>query len=276
MDYRIIADSCCDMTPELRERLGAVTVPLTMLLGEKGFVDDESLDLPAFMAEMKSCTDKIGSAAPSPMLYRDAFQGAHVSLAVTLSSKLSCSYDNAMLGKAMAEEQGADVHVFDSKSASAGEVLVVLKLREMIDAGFHKDRIIVSIESFIQGMKTYFVLDDIDNLLKNGRLNKVVGKLIFLLNIKPVMGADKDGHISLHDQARGQKQIIRKLADTIEKSGKHTEGQSMVITHCQNPGLAQRLKEAIQNRYHFKEILILPTGGLSSTYANVGGVVMAF
>lgn len=276
MDYKIIADSCCDMTPELKQRLGVVTVPLTMTLGEKCFVDDETLDLPLFMEEMKNCTDRIGSAAPSPMLYKEAFQGAHTSFAVTLSSHLSASYANAMLGKTMAEEEGADVHVFDSKSASAGEVLVVLKIRRMIDDGIHKAKIITAVESFIQEMKTYFVLDNIDNLLKNGRLNKIVGKLIFLLNIKPVMGADKDGHIALYDHARGQNQIIRKLADTIEKSGRHTEGESLVITHCQNPGLAERLREAIQNRYHFKEILIVPTRGLSSTYANAGGVVMAF
>ncbi len=276
MGYRIIADSCCDMTPALKERLGVITVPLSMLLGEKSFIDDETLDLPAFMAEMESCTGKIGSAAPSPLLYKDAFQGAPASFAVTLSSKLSSSYANARLGQEMAEEEGADVHVFDSKSASAGEVLVVLKIRAMIDAGFHKAKIIPAVESFIQEMRTYFVLDNIENLLKNGRLNKIVGKLIFLLNIKPVMGADKDGNITLYDHARGQNQIIRKMADAIEKSGKRTEGESLVITHCQNPGLAERLMAAIQDRYHFKEILIVPTGGLSSTYANTGGVVMAF
>jgi len=275
MDYRIIADSCCDMTPELKERLGVITVPLTMILGEKSFTDDENLD-PGFMEEMKNCAGKIGSAAPSPMLYRDAFQGAHTSFAVTISAKLSSSYANAMLGKTLAEEEGADVHVFDSKSASAGEVLLVLKIRRMIDAGMQKVKIIAAVESLIQEMKTYFVLDNIDNLLKNGRLNKVVGKLIFLLNIKPVLGADNDGQITLYDHARGQQQIIRKLADTIEKSGRHTEGESLVITHCQNPGLAERLREAIRNRYHFQEILIVPTRGLSSTYANTGGVVIAF
>ena len=276
MDYRIIADSCCDMTPELQERLGVITVPLSMTLGERSIVDDETLDLPRFMVEMKNCTDRIGSAAPSPTLYQEAFQQAQAAFVVTLSSNLSASYANAILGKTMAEEEGAEVHVFDSKSASAGEVLVVLKIRRMIDAGFHKATIIAAVEDFIREMKTYFVLDNIENLLKNGRLNKVVGKLICLLNIKPVMGADDDGHIALYDHARGQNQIIRKLADTIEKSGKHTEGESLVITHCQNPGLAERLKETIQNRYHFQEILIVPTRGLSSTYANSGGIVMAF
>lgn len=277
MTEKIIADSCCDMTPALRERLGVISVPLAMLLGEKSFIDDETLDLPAFMEEMKNCTDKIGSAAPAPYLYQEAFQTGETAFAITISSKLSSSYANAMLGKAMAEEEGAaDLHVFDSKSASAGEVLLAIKLRALLDAGLQKPRIIAAMETFIQEMKTYFVLDNIDNLLKNGRLNKVVGKLICLLHIKPVMGADGDGNIALYDHARGQNQIIRKLTDLIEKSGKRTEGESLVITHCKNPGLAERLREAVQSRYHFQEILIVPTGGLSSTYANAGGIIMAF
>ncbi len=103
MAYKIIADSCCDMTPELKERLGVEIVPLTLTLGDKNFTDDETLDLPQFMAEMKSFTGKIGSAAPSPQLYKDAFDGPHTCFAVTLSSNLSASYSSAMLGKRMAE-----------------------------------------------------------------------------------------------------------------------------------------------------------------------------
>ncbi len=276
MDYRIITDSCCDLTPELIKETGAITVPLTMTLGEKSFIDDENLDLPQFMKEMKDCTERIGSASPSPSLYKNAFQGLFTSFAVTLSSNLSGSYASAMLGKALAEEEGADVHVFNSKCASAGETLIVLKIHKMINEGFQKSKIISSIENFINEMKIYFVLDNIDNLVKNGRLNKITGKLISVLNIKPIMGVDGEGNITLHSHARGQNQIIEKMADTIEKSGRSTEQETMVITHCNNPGLAEKLMNAVKSRYHFREILIIPTRGLSSMYANDKGIVMAF
>jgi DegV family protein with EDD domain len=278
LENRIVVDSCCDVTPELSKSKGIVTVPLIMTLGEKSFVDDEELDLTGFMEEMKNCTCKIGSASPSPMLYKEAFQGPHASYAVTISSNLSSSYASAMLGKAMAEEEGAGtkVHVFDSKSACAGEVLIALEIDKMIKDGHQKSKIISSIESLIKEMKTYFVLENIDNLLKNGRLNKITGKLISVLNIKLIMGADKEGNINLFSHARGQKQIIEKLADSIEKSGRDTWGKSMVIAHCNNPGLAEKLLNAIENRYHFKEVLIVPTRGISSIYANDKGIVMAF
>lgn len=277
MRYTIIADSCCDLTTELKEQLQITTIPLNMTLGEKCFIDDDTLNLPQFMEEMKACTTKIGSASPSPLLYKEAFQGTHTSFAITLSSSLSSSYASALVGKDMAEEEnGADVHVFDSKSASAGQVLLAIKLRKLIDEGYHKSEIISSLESFITKMKTYFVLENLDNLVKNGRMNKITGKILSFLHIRPILGSDGDGNIALFTQARGQNQIIEKLADTIEKSGRDTSGESIVITHCNNPGLAEKLMNALKNRYQFKDIHIVSTRGISSMYANDKGIIMAF
>ena len=276
MDPRIVVDSCCDVTPALSKDNGILTVSLTLMLGDRNIPDDDNLDMPQFMEDMKNCKDKIGSAAPSPGLYKEAFVKAHPAYAVTLSSNLSGSYASAMVGKEMAQEEGADVHVFDSKSASAGEVLIALKIGELLRAGLQKTTIIETVENFINQMKTYFVIENIDNLLKNGRIGKITGKIISILNIKPIMGSDGDGHIALFAHARGEHQIIQKLADTIEKSNRSVEGGRIVIAHCGNPGLAEKLKQAVKLRYKFKDILIVPTRGISSVYANDKGVIMAF
>lgn len=276
MDYQLVADSCCDLTPEMRSEMNVISVPLTMMLGSASYTDDDTLDMPSFMAEMKACKERIGSAAPAPGLYYDAFRNVKESFAVTLSANLSGSYSSAMLGKALAEEEGANVHVFDSKSASAGEVLLIVKLRKLIAEGLPKLEIIERTERFIKEMKTFFVLDNIDTLRKNGRLSRIAGTIVSVLHLRPIMGADGEGHISLYSNAQGWKQALKKLADTIEASGKPTEGESMVITHCNNPSMAETLKSAIEARYHFSEILVLPTRGLSSIYANEMGVIIAF
>jgi len=275
-DYTIVADSCCDMTPELRARLKVVSIPLTIKLGDETFSDDDTLDFSTFMEKMKSHTGKTTTAAPSPQLYQKAYEEAESSFAVTLSSKLSGSFESAMLGKKLAEDESdTQVHVFDSKSATAGEVLAALQIREMIDAGHQRSKIISSIEDFIASMKTYFVLESLENLVKNGRMNKVVGEIVTLLNIKPVLGSDGEGNIALFGSTR-KKQIVEKLASLVQKSGRETSGKNMVISHCNNPSLAEKLKEAIEARYAFKEILIVATRGISSVYANDGGIVMAF
>lgn len=277
MKYKIIADSCCDMTPELKKRLDLITIPLTMRLGQKEFTDDESLDINNFITEMKACTEKTSSASPAPLLYQEAIEKAQNSFVVTLSSRLSGSYASALLGKKLAEEGGkSETYVFDSKSASAGEVLIAVKIRELLEQGMAKDHIIQSVNHFVENMKTYFVLERYDNLLKNGRLNKLTGKLIHVLNIKLLMGSDGNGEIALYAKPRGTNQMIGKLLSFIKESGKKTDGESLVITHCNNPGLAERLSAAIEQQYNFKEILIVATRGLSSLYADDKGIIMAF
>ena len=91
MPYTLVADSCCDLTDEMRAEWGVKSVPLTLTLGEDSYIDDANLDLPDFMARMKACKARVGSAAPSPGLYAEAF-GKDDAFAVTLSSSLSGSY----------------------------------------------------------------------------------------------------------------------------------------------------------------------------------------
>ena len=278
MDYRIIVDSCCDMTKELAERLGITSIiPLTVRLGSKEFLDDESLDLPVFMEEMKACTERVTSAAPPPVAFTEAIESAVRSFVVTISSQLSATYENAILGKTLAQEKGvSDVHVFDSKSASAGEVLVAIKLREMLAKGLPTDQVIGSINNFIDEMKTYFVLERYENLVKNGRLNKITGKIVQLLNFKLIMGSDGNGAIQLHAKPRGTNQMLEKIISLIKSSNKPTEGESVVICHCNNLPLAKQISNIISNHFNFKEILIVPMRGTISLYADDKGIVMAF
>ncbi len=277
MEYKIIVDSCCDLTPQLREKMGIVSVPLKMRLGQKEFVDDQSLDLDQFMREMKACKEKVGSSAPSFFSFQEAIQNAKNAFVVTLSSQLSGSYASAVMGKESAEEDGvSSAYVFDSKSASAAETLVAVKLHELISLSTPKEQIIKTVEQFIDNMKTYFVLENYENLQKNGRLNKITGKLIQILNVKLIMGTDRMGNIALYEKARGAKQMMKQLLLLIEKSGKTTVGEKLVISHCNNLDLATRLSEAIKQQFQFQEILIIPSGGLSSLYTDDKGIVLAF
>ena len=272
---KIIADSCCDMTPDSRNELGIITVPLIMLLEGKEYIDDDNLDLPCFLDDMRNCKGKIGSSSPPPVSYAEAYSDKDAAFAITLSSKLSGSYNNAVMGNRF-DDKNNDVHVFDSKSASAGEILIALKLREYIEQGIQKADIIAKTERFINEMKTYFAIENVDNLQKNGRLNKIVATIITKIRISPIMGADGDGNIALFSHARGDKQIVEKMTEIIKKSGKNTDGERMVITHCNNETLANTLKQEIAKLFKFKNIFVIPTRGLSSLYVNERGVIMAF
>jgi DegV family protein with EDD domain len=277
MKFGIIVDSCCDMTPDMKAAMDILSVPLTMRLGQKEYSDDETLDYPAYMADMKACMEKVGSASPSPYLYARAMAEKGSSFVITLSSQLSGSYSSALVGKTMAEEKGGvDTHIIDSKSASAGQTLVALKLHELLSQVLTKEEIIQAVNRFVDNMKTYFVLERYDNLQKNGRLNKITGSIANFLNLKLIMGSDGHGNIALYAKPRGTVKMLEKLLTFIEESGKGVAGENVVISHCNNPTLAQRLADAIKERFHFSKIHIVPTGGLSSLYADDQGIIMAF
>lgn len=277
MSKIIIADSCCDTSPSLKEELGLVTAPLTMTLGQEEFIDDSSLDQSAFMERIKTYSGRVGSAAPSPFSYQKAIESTGGDYIITLSSKLSASYENARLGSEQASgSTGHGAHVFDSKSASAGETLVAIKLHELIAEAMPREQIISKVHSFIDTMRTYFVLENYDNLQKNGRLGKIASSLIKALNIKLIMGGDGDGDIALHGKARGEKRMIDHLMSLIEKSGKRLEEENLVLAHCNNLRLAESLSSKIREHFQCKKIHIVPTGGLSSLYADDKGVILAF
>lgn len=277
MKNQIIVDSCCDITTEMKNEMGIISVPLTMMLGDKEFRDDDTLNINSFMGLVKQFPGKAGSASPAPFLYQDTIKRAENAYVITLSGKLSGSYNNAVIGNNEAVENGSiSASIFDSKSASAGETLIAIKLYELIATDIPREQINKTLHRFIDDMKTYFVLENYDNLLKNGRLNKVTGSLIQILNIKLIMGADGNGEIALFDKCRGTKRMLQQLLSLIEKSGKETQNENLVISHCNNPSLAEQLRTLITERFNFKKIYVVPTGGLSSLYTDDKGIVLAF
>ena len=257
--------------------MGIASIPLTMLLGDKEYCDDDSLNMSEFISAMEKFAGKASSASPSPFLYQEAIANSDNAYIITLSSKLSGSYGNAVVGSNESVENGnTPACLFDSKSASAGETLIAIKLHELIQANFPKEQIVKSLHRFIDNMKTYFVLENYDNLKKNGRLNKVTGSLIQLLNIKLIMGADGNGEIALFEKCRGAKRMVQQLLSLIATSGKDIKNENLVISHCNNPSFAEELKRFIEERFNFKKIYIVPTGGLSSMYVDNKGIVLAF
>lgn len=271
MDYKIVADSSCDLTDELKEYLKVESVPLTLTVDGENYRDDEQLDVPAFVDKMKNSVSRIMSAAPSPADYSSKYTD-DATFVVTLSSRLSASYQNAVIGA----QNHPNVRVVDSKSASAGQTLIAIKLKELFEQKLSPEAIFSKIGQFVEDMKLYFVLDDPSNLVKNGRMSKIVGKIITTLNIRPVFGSDGDGNIKLFSSARGEDQAVKQLVAKIGESGKDTARENLVITHCNNEPLAKKLEAAIKSRFDFLRIYVVPMRGLSSLYANDRGIIMAF
>ncbi|HPE16183.1 MAG TPA: DegV family protein [Oscillospiraceae bacterium] len=275
MEYKLVVNSSCELTEELKNGTETALVPFTLMLGERCFRDDETLDVHDFVSEMKAFPDAARSGCPSPDDYLRAFEGEKAVFGITISSALSGSYAAATAACSLLGKAAERVHIFDSKSASAGEILVAYKIREAVERGLSRAQVIETVTAYIDTMKTLFVLEDTDNLVKNGRMSRLLGKAATALRLCPILGSD-DGKIVSCGHARGTAQAISKLASLIGTYCRDTRGRILVITHCENEAAALRLRRLAEDLYQFKQIVVQRTGGLSSLYANRGGIIAAF
>ena len=278
MSFKIIVDSCCDLTPaQLREEC-FVKVPLTIRVGSHTIVDDDTFDQGELLWRMKECETAPQSACPSPMQYLEAFDcGADDLYVVTLSALLSGSHNAAAQARSiwLEDHPGANVHIFNSCSASAGEVLVALKIQELAQSGMDFTTVVDQVSRYINEMQTYFVLETLDNLRKAGRLTRVQSIVTGALHIKLLMGATPEGEICKKGQAMSVKQALNKMVALMADDLKHV-GKRLSIVHCNCLERAFYVKELAMKQCRFDEILVSDTGGISTMYANDGGIVVAY
>ncbi len=278
MSFKIIVDSCCDLTPaQLREEC-FLSVPLRIQVGSHTVVDDASFDQADLLWRMKECQSAPRTACPSPAQYLDAFDcGADDVYVVTLSALLSGSHNAAAQARLLwlEEHPNARVHIFNSCSASAGEVLVALKIQELACSGMDFTTVVSHVSRYINEMETYFVLETLDNLKKNGRLTKTQALVTRTLKIKLLMGATPEGEICKRGQALSVKQALSKMVSLMAADPKHA-GRRLAITHCNCLERAFYLKELALKQCRFEQVVISDTGGIATVYANDGGVVAAY
>lgn len=277
MRYRIIGDSCLDLTEELKKDPHFSLIPFTIMVDGQQIIDDESFDQKSFIELVKNSSDCPKTACPSPEMFKEAYGCEEENVfVVTISGSLSGSYNSAVLAKTLYEEEFGkkNIAVIDSESASGGQLNIALLIREFCERGLPFEEVERETLAYRDRMKTYFVLESLDTLRKNGRLTGLQAFFATKLNIKPVMSAEKGVIIKL-DQARGIQKALQRMVESALKNAGPTEEKRLIITHCNTPERAQYVKERFCLAAKFKEVLIADTAGLATVYANDGGIIVA-
>lgn len=277
MSYKIVVDSCGELPEKLKKDGHFENVPLEIFVDDYRIIDDDTFNQQDFLKKVAASPNCPKSSCPSPERYMKAYdcQADHV-YAVTLSAKLSGSYNSAELGKNLYLEENGEkqIHVFDSKSASVGETLIAMKIQECEEAGMSFGEVIDKVDAYIAEIDTYFVLESLEALRKNGRLSNLKAFVANALNIKPVMGSTDEGDICQLDQARGVSRALDKMIRVMLDRVQDCENRILAIAHCNCPKRAVALVEKIQSMARFKDIFVVDTAGISSMYASDGGIIM--
>ena len=277
--YKILIDSCGELPQELKEDGHFSNVALVLEVDGQQIVDDETFDQADFLSRVAKSPNAPKSACPSPDAYMQKMEGDadHIYI-VTLSAKLSGSYNSACVARDMylEEHENARVYVFNSKSASIGETLIGIKIAECEEAGMSFDDTVACVEDYISQQHTSFVLETLETLRKSGRLSNLKAIIASTLNIKPVMGSTDEGEICQLGQSRGMSKALDKMVSCMQEVTKNCEEKVLAISHCNCAERAYLLKAKLERAAKFKKIFIVDTAGVSTMYANDGGVIVAF
>ena len=267
MRYKIVIDSCGELVEKWKDSPAVERASLTLTVDDEDIIDDDTFDQAYFLKRVAESPNCPKSSCPSPERYMSAYdcEAEHV-YAVTLSSELSGSYNSAVLGMNLLKETHPDkkIHVFNSHSASVGQTLIALKIEECEEQGMEFEEVIKKVDAYISEQNTYFVLETLETLRKNGRLSNLKAFVATALKIKPVMGSTPEGTIVQLDQARGMNKAVMKMVDYVVERTPNPAEKVLGISHCNCPARAQAVKEAILERIPVKDVVLLDTAGVSS------------
>ena len=278
MSFHIVCDSCTDLTEEDLKKGCYTLVPLTLLVDGEEIIDDETFDQADFLAKVAASKESVKSACPAPESYMEAYSKADDIYVVTLSAELSGSYNSAVLGKNLYEEENGtkNIHVVNSRGAATTQVLIARKLNEYASQGMPFEEVVDKIEEYTTSLRTYFVLETLEVLRKNGRLSRLSATIAGALNIKPVMIGTRDGVIQKAAQARGMKKALAKRVEHMGSEGRDLTRRQFVISHCNCYERAVYVKELIKKHLHAEDVDIVDTKGVSSLYACDGGIIVSY
>lgn len=276
--YKIIIDSCGELSDAMKADGHFTNVALELEVDGARIPDDASFDQADFIRRVSVSKKGPQSSCPSPESYMSAYEGEedHVYV-VTLSANLSGSYNSAVLATHLYQEEHAEnknLYVFNSCSASVGETLIGLKIQECEEAGMSFEEVIKAVDAYIAEQNTFFVLESLETLRKTGRLSNIKALVASTLNIKPIMGATPEGTIRQLAQSRGMRKALARMIEEMIAVTQNCENKILAIAHCNCPDRAQYVKELVEKVAKFRDIIVLDTRGISTMYANDGGIIL--
>jgi DegV family protein with EDD domain len=278
MKWNIVSDSSCDLT-DIPERLQEVTyssVPFTISVGRTDYVDDENLDVAELIKAMENCPEASHTSCPSPGAWYEQFSRAEQSIAVTISSQLSGSYNSAQAAKDIISEEQPEkkVYVLDSHAAGAELVLIVKKIHHLVSCQVNFEDVVTLAQEYADKTHVLFALSSFENLVKKGRMSRISGFIAGKLGMWAIGLGSDEGKIEMRHKTRGTGKMLSLLIEEMQHRG--FSGDPVVISHCQNAEAAETLREKINAIWKTAEVSTMPTRGLCSYYAEKGGLIIAF
>ena len=265
---RIVTDSTADLTPEQQRAAGITVVPLNVHFGDEVFRDHVDLSTDEFFRRLKASPQLPRTSQPSVGAFEEAYrslrQGGDEIVSVHLSSKVSGTYNSALMAAQSVGEGKIDV--VDSLSTSMALGFIALEGAKLARAGRDRQAVAECLRGLVPKARVICVVDTLTYLERGGRIGKARALLGSLLNVKPILQL-KDGEVVPLGRARGRPQALNRLLELLERDGKVSQ---LAIMHGAAHTDAQQLRERVASSYPSVDIQLTEIGAVLGTHTGPG------
>ena len=225
---------------------------------------------------MERCPELGSTSCPPPMAWEDEYAEAEQVVAITISKDLSGSFSSASAARELelAKHPEKKIHVLNSLATGPTLAICIGHMIDWIKEGKPFEFVTEKATEFIKSTKTVFALSCFDNLVKNGRMTKFTGFVAKKLGMWGVGIGNEEGHIVMKGKTRGASRVINAIIEDMRERGFCSK--EIIISHCHNPALAEKLRERVLELWSNAKVTILKTRGLDSFYAERGGLIVAY
>ena len=280
MSYQIITDSCCDFTQQQYQELGVTCAPLSVLyngVNHDNFTDPA--DVKAFYEELRSGVMATTSAVNPDgwaALMEDALQAGRDVLVLAFSSGLSTTYQSAVIAAKDLRDTYPDrkILVVDTLCAALGQGLLVWYACKKRDEGLSIDELHSWVEDNKLHICHWVTVDDLNHLKRGGRISAATAMMGSMLNIKPIIYVDNDGHLINTAKVRGRKAAIDLLAGKLDETG--IDQEIAFIAHGDCPEDAAALEKILKETYGVKKVITGYVGPVIGAHTGPGVLVLFF
>lgn len=282
---KIMADSTCDLSEEFIKKYDIGIAPLTITIEGKTYNDRIDIQPDDFYKIMEELDEYPTTSMPTPTRYIDLIEegiekGYEEFLCICMSSGTSGSYQSAEIAKDKFLEENPvtniKIHVVDSKSMSHGSGWLIIKSCQLREKGASFQELVEFNETYKMNVKHFLSVDDLDHLIKSGRLSNTSAIIGKLLKIKPIMTM-KDGKGAIIAKERGRKKVLKHYTDEFNIRNNPDLTNFIIIGYTSDKIFAENLENAIRKNTDFKgDIYIMQMGVAVGTHVGLGGLSMYF
>lgn len=275
---KLFTDSAADLPQIYKERYDIGVTSLSVIFGEEEFKDQVTITPTEFWERLQTVKELPSTSQVNPHDFVEAFEpyirDGYTILYIGISEQLSGTIQSARMAKELLDSD--KIHIFDSKSASIGESLLLITAGEMIKAGHSIEEILLRLEQDRDQSFAFFVLDSLTHLVKGGRLSKTQGFVGSVLNIKPILRVTPEGTIEAVEKVRSTKKALQTIVAKAKERNIDLSSRRVAIVHTWGAESVAELKALVQQELGPKEIVEGLIGPTIGTHAGPGGIALFF